>query len=132
MNSTNRPEGSQIGVWVDRDWDVGDGLAVDICPEHFSMAEDGLLCATDKAGRVAGLAIDGLVVVDPDLEDKVIEAADWQAADNIYLHYVKTDDSGAITHIWNVKQDEWEPWTIRPTYPSISIAQYVTLDTQLL
>jgi hypothetical protein len=114
---------------MDRDLDVGDGLAAEICSEHFSMAEDGLACVTDKLGRVLGLGIDGLVVIEPLLEDAVVEAAEYQAAENIYLHYVRTGDDGEVTHLWNVDQNSWEPWTVQPSYPDIAVSRLVRSDT---
>ncbi len=121
MESLTHPEDARLGVWIDHSADTGDGLSVEICPAHFALAEDSLPVVTDGSGRVLGLSIDGLVVVDPEFEKAVIEVAEEVADENVYVHYVRTDDQDNITHIWDIDENAWQPWTIQPSYPDIGV-----------
>jgi hypothetical protein len=122
---SNRPIESRLAVWVDHFSDTGDGLAVELSSTYFAMAEDGLVCTIDREGRVPGLSIDGIVVVDEIDEGAVVEAAEEAADENIFLHFVRTSDDGTITHLWNADTAEWEPYTAEPSYPKIKILDYV-------
>ncbi len=64
-------------VWIDQDLCTGDGLCEEIAPAVFTLLDDGLAYVKegdkvfDDPGGTAGVA-----VVDSDLEDAVIEAAE--------------------------------------------------------
>jgi ferredoxin len=65
-----------VNVWIDQDLCTGDGLCEEICPQLFTLLQDGLAYvkedgrALNDPGGSAGLAR-----VPCDLEDSVREAA---------------------------------------------------------
>ena len=63
-------------VWIDQDLCTGDGLCEEICPDVFTLQDDGLAYVKDGA-QVMNEPGDapGLVAVLANLEDAVTEAA---------------------------------------------------------
>lgn len=117
-----QPEHSRLAVWTDHTWDAGDGLPADICGgRYLRMASDGLTYTVDREDRVPGLLLDGLVVVERSDEQMVIDAAEDAASENVYLHHVSVDEAGRIDGLWNVATQQWESWSVQPTYPAITL-----------
>ncbi len=73
-------------VWIDQDLCTGDGLCEEICPQVFSLLEDGL-AYVKEGDRVlngpGGSA--GLAAVPEDLEDAVREAAEECPGECIFI-----------------------------------------------
>ncbi|MDA8399113.1 MAG: ferredoxin [Actinomycetota bacterium] len=73
-------------VWIDQDLCTGDGLCEEIAPAVFTLLDDGLAYVKegdkvfDDPGGTAGVA-----VVDSDLEDAVIEAAEECPGECIFI-----------------------------------------------
>jgi ferredoxin len=63
-------------VWIDQDLCTGDGLCEEICPEVFTLLDDGLAYVkegSDVKSNPGGSA--GVAQVPPGLEDAVTEAS---------------------------------------------------------
>ena len=73
-------------VWIDQDLCTGDGLCEEICPQVFTLLEDGLAYVKDGDGphHDPGGA-DGIVEVPPELEDAVREAAEECPGECIFI-----------------------------------------------
>ena len=73
-------------VWIDQDLCTGDGLCEEICPQVFTLLDDGL--AYVKEGD-AVLSIPGgaasMANVPPELEDAVREAAEECPGECIFI-----------------------------------------------
>jgi ferredoxin len=73
-------------VWIDQDLCTGDGLCEEICPQVFTLGDDGLAYVKDD-GRVLndpGGAED-LAKVPGDYEDAVREAAEECPGECIFI-----------------------------------------------
>lgn len=73
-------------VWIDQDLCTGDGLCEEICPDVFTLADDGLAYVKDgdKVMQDPGGA-QGTVSVPGHLEDAVIEAAEECPGECIFV-----------------------------------------------
>jgi ferredoxin len=73
-------------VWIDQDLCTGDGLCEEICPDVFTLLDDGLAYVKDDGGvknDPGGAA--GMVAVKPDLEDAVVEASEECPGECIFI-----------------------------------------------
>lgn len=73
-------------VWIDQDLCTGDGLCEEICPQVFTLLDDGLAYVRDD-GRVLNdpAGSEGVASVPPDLEDAVREAAEECPGECIFI-----------------------------------------------
>jgi ferredoxin len=73
-------------VWIDQDLCTGDGLCEEICPEVFTLLDDGLAYVKqdDKIMNDPGGA-QGTVAVAPGKEDAVTEAAEECPGECIFI-----------------------------------------------
>ncbi len=73
-------------VWIDQDLCTGDGLCEEICPDVFTLLDDGLAYVKDD-GKVmndpGGAA--GMVIVPANLEDAVVEASEECPGECIFV-----------------------------------------------
>jgi ferredoxin len=73
-------------VWIDQDLCTGDGLCEEICPDVFTLLDDGLAYVKDGAtvmNEPGGAA--GMVTVDVALHDAVTEAAEECPGECIFI-----------------------------------------------
>ena len=85
-----RPEGSRIVLWINRDEDSGHGLAEEICPDSIQMrVESEPYHYAVQDGIVLGVNVDGMVIVPVEAEERAIEAAEEQPEENVHLHYAR-------------------------------------------
>jgi ferredoxin len=73
-------------VWIDQDLCTGDGLCEEICPDVFTLLDDGLAYVKDGATVMSspgGAA--GTVVVAPSLYDAVTEASEECPGECIFI-----------------------------------------------
>ena len=73
-------------VWIDQDLCTGDGLCEEICPQVFTLLEDGL-AYVKQDGRVLDDpgGSEGLAAVPSDYEDGVREAAEECPGEGIFI-----------------------------------------------
>jgi ferredoxin len=73
-------------VWIDQDLCTGDGLCEEICPQVFTLLEDGL-AYVKQDGRVLSDpgGSEGLAAVASDYEDGVREAAEECPGECIFI-----------------------------------------------
>jgi ferredoxin len=73
-------------VWIDQDLCTGDGLCEEICPEVFTLLDDGLAYVKlgDQIMNDPGGA-QGTVSVAPGKEDAVTEAAEECPGECIFI-----------------------------------------------
>jgi ferredoxin len=73
-------------VWIDQDLCTGDGLCEEICPQVFTLKDDGLAYVKDD-GRVLDDpgGAEGLAAVPTRLEDAVREAAEECPGECIFI-----------------------------------------------
>jgi len=73
-------------VWIDQDLCTGDGLCEEICPDVFTLQDDGLAYVkdTDSVKTDPGGA-QGTVEVAANLEDAVTEAAEECPGECIFI-----------------------------------------------
>lgn len=73
-------------VWIDQDLCTGDGLCEEICPQVFTLLEDGLAYVKED-GRVLDDpgGSEGLAAVASDHEDAVREAAEECPGECIFI-----------------------------------------------
>jgi ferredoxin len=73
-------------VWIDQDLCTGDGLCEEICPEVFTLLDDGLAYVKqgDEVMNNPGGA-QGTVAVAPGKEDAVTEAAEECPGECIFI-----------------------------------------------
>jgi ferredoxin len=73
-------------VWIDQDLCTGDGLCEEICPDVFTLQDDGLAYVKDgqQVMNEPGGA-QGLVAVAANLEDAVTEAAEECPGECIFI-----------------------------------------------
>jgi len=73
-------------VWIDQDLCTGDGLCEEICPDVFTLLDDGLAYVKESGsvrndpGGSAGMAI-----VPSDLEESVVEASEECPGECIFV-----------------------------------------------
>jgi ferredoxin len=73
-------------VWIDQDLCTGDGLCEEICPDVFTLLDDGLAYVKDSGNVLnnpGGSA--GIAVVPADLEDAVVEASEECPGECIFV-----------------------------------------------
>lgn len=73
-------------VWIDQDLCTGDGLCEEICPDVFTLLDDGLAYVKDN-GKVLSDpgGAEGLASVPANLEEAVIEAAEECPGECIFI-----------------------------------------------
>lgn len=73
-------------VWIDQDLCTGDGLCEEICPDVFTLLDDGLAYVKDgdKVLNNPG-GSEGLAPVPAGTEEAVIEAADECPGECIFI-----------------------------------------------
>lgn len=73
-------------VWIDQDLCTGDGLCEEICPDVFTLQDDGLAYVKDgdKVMNDPG-GVQGMVVVPEGLEDAVTEASEECPGECIFI-----------------------------------------------
>lgn len=73
-------------VWIDQDLCTGDGLCEEICPDVFTLLDDGLAYVKDE-GNVQNNpgGSGGMAVVPADLEDSVVEASEECPGECIFV-----------------------------------------------
>lgn len=72
-------------VWIEQDYCTGDGLCEELCPQVFTLADDGLAYV-----REGGSVLDpggklGIALVPEDAEDAVLDAQAQCAGECIYV-----------------------------------------------
>ena len=73
-------------VWIDQDLCTGDGLCEEICPDVFTLLDDGLAYVKDGTNvqnDPGGAA--GMVAVPGALEDAVVEASEECPGECIFI-----------------------------------------------
>jgi ferredoxin len=73
-------------VWIDQDLCTGDGLCEEICPDVFTLLDDGLAYVKDGTSiqNDPGGAT-GMVDVKTELEDAVVEASEECPGECIFI-----------------------------------------------
>jgi ferredoxin len=73
-------------VWIDQDLCTGDGLCEEICPDVFTLLDDGLAYVKEGADvkSVPGGA-EGIAVVPAGMEDAVTEASEECPGECIFI-----------------------------------------------
>ena len=73
-------------VWIDQDLCTGDGLCEEICPDVFTLLDDGLAYVKD-GGKVLSDpgGVEGLAGVPGGLEEACIEAAEECPGECIFI-----------------------------------------------
>jgi len=73
-------------VWIDQDLCTGDGLCEEICPDVFTLLDDGLAYVKDS-GKVLSDpgGVEGLAAVPGGLEEACIEAAEECPGECIFI-----------------------------------------------
>ena len=73
-------------VWIDQDLCTGDGLCEEICPDVFTLLDDGLAYVKD-GGKVLSDpgGVEGLAPVPGGLEEACIEAAEECPGECIFI-----------------------------------------------
>jgi ferredoxin len=73
-------------VWIDQDLCTGDGLCEEICPDVFTLLDDGLAYVKD-GGKVLSDpgGVEGLAAVASNLEEAVIESAEECPGECIFI-----------------------------------------------
>jgi ferredoxin len=73
-------------VWIDQDLCTGDGLCEEICPQVFTLLEDGLAYVKEDGRALSDPGGSGsLAPVPADLEDSVREAAEECPGECIFI-----------------------------------------------
>jgi ferredoxin len=73
-------------VWIDQDLCTGDGLCEEICPDVFTLLDDGLAYVKDgDAVQNSPGGAAGMVDVKTDLEDAVVEASEECPGECIFI-----------------------------------------------
>jgi ferredoxin len=78
--------GMAMKVWIDQDLCTGDGLCEEICPDVFTLLDDGLAYVKD-GGKVLSDpgGVEGLAGVPANLEEAVIESAEECPGECIFI-----------------------------------------------
>ena len=73
-------------VWIDQDLCTGDGLCEEICPDVFTLLDDGL-AYVKEGGKVLSDpgGVEGLAPVAANLEEAVIESAEECPGECIFI-----------------------------------------------
>lgn len=73
-------------VWIDQDLCTGDGLCEEICPEVFTLLDDGLAYVKEGAEvKSTPAGAEGVAVVPAGLEDAVTEASEECPGECIFI-----------------------------------------------
>lgn len=73
-------------VWIDQDLCTGDGLCEEICPQVFTLLDDGLAYVKDDGNSLDDPGgAEGLAKVPTELEDSVREAAEECPGECIFI-----------------------------------------------
>ena len=73
-------------VWIDQDLCTGDGLCEEICPEVFTLLDDGLAYVKEGADvKSSPGGAEGVAAVSAGLEDAVTEASEECPGECIFI-----------------------------------------------
>jgi len=77
-------------VWIDQDRCTGDGLCEEICPQVFTLLDDGIAYVRDDSGVMAvskgrPQGLEGMVTVPDGLEDLIVEASQECPGECIFI-----------------------------------------------
>jgi ferredoxin len=73
-------------VWIDQDLCTGDGLCEEICPDVFTLLDDGLAYVKEGADvKSSPGGAEGIAVVPTGQEDAVTEAAEECPGECIFI-----------------------------------------------
>jgi len=73
-------------VWIDQDLCTGDGLCEEICPDVFTLLDDGLAYVKDGTDVMSNPGgSQQMVAVAANLEDQVTEAAEECPGECIFI-----------------------------------------------
>ena len=72
-------------VWIDQDLCTGDGLCVEIAPQNFVMADDGLAYVVENGKIVDGAGLAALAAVPEEQMEEVIEACEDCPGECIFI-----------------------------------------------
>ncbi|MGH8996973.1 MAG: ferredoxin [Acidimicrobiales bacterium] len=73
-------------VWIDQDLCTGDGLCEEICPQVFTLLEDGLAYVKDGDRVLSDPGgADGVAPVPSELDESVREAAEECPGECIFI-----------------------------------------------
>ena len=73
-------------VWIDQDLCTGDGLCEEICPDVFTLLDDGLAYVKEGADvKSAPGGAEGIAAVPAVMEDAVTEASEECPGECIFI-----------------------------------------------
>jgi ferredoxin len=73
-------------VWIDQDLCTGDGLCEEICPDVFTLLDDGLAYVKEGADvKSAPGGAEGIAAVPAGMEDAVTEASEECPGECIFI-----------------------------------------------
>jgi ferredoxin len=73
-------------VWIDQDLCTGDGLCEEICPDVFTLLDDGLAYVRESGKTFSDPGgVEGLANVPGNLEEAVIESAEECPGECIFI-----------------------------------------------
>jgi len=73
-------------VWIDQDLCTGDGLCEEICPDVFTLLDDGLAYVKEGADvKSTPGGAEGIAVVPAGMEDAVTEASEECPGECIFI-----------------------------------------------
>ena len=73
-------------VWIDQDLCTGDGLCEEICPDVFTLLDDGLAYVKEGADvKSAPGGAEGIAVVPAGMEDAATEASEECPGECIFI-----------------------------------------------
>lgn len=73
-------------VWIDQDLCTGDGLCEEICPQVFTLLEDGLAYVKEDGQVLSDPGgSDGIAAVPTELDDAVREASEECPGECIFI-----------------------------------------------
>ena len=90
LETPEEKEGPSMKVWIDQDLCTGDGLCEEICPDVFTLLDDGL-AYVKEGSKVYATAqgnpqgADGMAVIPEGLLDAVIESAEECPGECIFI-----------------------------------------------
>jgi len=75
-----------VKVWIDQDLCTGDGLCEEICPEVFTLLDDGLAYVKqDGLVKNEPGGAEGVAAVPAGMEDAVVEASEECPGECIFI-----------------------------------------------
>jgi ferredoxin len=72
-------------VWIDQDLCTGDGLCEEICPDVFTLLDDGLAYVKDGSAVKNPGGASNPAAVPANLEDAVVEASEECPGECIFI-----------------------------------------------